>query len=127
MNYERLSEFNRDFKKLLKKFRTLESDFEILKKAHIELLHVHGIKSDDPVPIEGYCTDGLWSYKVRKFACKALKNRGNKTGIRVIYVYDENDTKITFVEIYFKADKENEDRERLQTFLAQRLMEKAQK
>jgi hypothetical protein len=124
MNYERLPEFDRDFKKLLKKFRTLESDFEILKKAHIELLHVHGIKTDDPVPIEGCCTDGLWSYKVRKFACKALKDRGNKTGLRVIYVHEEDGEKITFVEIYFKADKENEDRERLHTFLAKRLLGK---
>ena len=69
--------------------------------------------------IEGCCTDGSWSYKVRKFACKSLKNRGSKTGLRVIYVYEEDDKKITFIEIYFKADKENEDRERLHTFLAQ--------
>jgi hypothetical protein len=117
MIYEQTPEFDKDFKKLLKKFRTLKSDFEILKKAHIELLHIHGIKTDDPVPIEGYCKDGLLSYKVRKFACKSLKNRGCNTGLRVIYVYQDDIKKITFIEVYFKADKTNEDHERLELFL----------
>jgi hypothetical protein len=37
MNYEELPEFERDFKKLKKKFRTLTEDFELLKKASIEI------------------------------------------------------------------------------------------
>jgi len=35
------------------------------------------------------------------------------SGIRVIYAYWEDKDRIEFVEIYFKGDKKNEDRDRL--------------
>jgi len=35
------------------------------------------------------------------------------SGIRVIYAYFEDDDRIELVEIYFKGDKENEDRKRI--------------
>ena len=38
MNYDSTSEFDNDFKKLKKKFKTLDDDFEILKTAHREFL-----------------------------------------------------------------------------------------
>ncbi len=52
-------------------------------------------------------------YKVRKFACRALKGKGNQTGIRIIYAYFKDEDRIEFVEIYFKGDKESEDRKRI--------------
>ncbi|MEW6667290.1 MAG: hypothetical protein AB1512_18965 [Thermodesulfobacteriota bacterium] len=53
-------------------------------------------------------------YKAKKFACRSLKGRGVQSGIRIIYAYDGEEDRIEFVEIYFKGDKENEDRERIQ-------------
>ncbi|MDR2999691.1 MAG: hypothetical protein LBU89_00380, partial [Fibromonadaceae bacterium] len=84
---------------------------------HIELLHIHKVKTDDPVKIKNFCNANYESYKVRKFACKALKSKGVRTGLRVIYVFEPQFEKITFIEIYFKADKENENKERLKKFL----------
>ena len=81
MNYSSIPEFDKDFAKLKKKFRTLDDDFEILKAAHIELLHIHKIQTDDPVKIEKFCSQNYESYKVRKFACKALKSKGVRTGL----------------------------------------------
>jgi hypothetical protein len=52
-------------------------------------------------------------YKARKFACKALKGKGAQSGIRVIYAYHEEEDWIEFIEIYYKGDKENEDRRRI--------------
>jgi hypothetical protein len=52
-------------------------------------------------------------YKARKFACKSLKGRGVASGIRTTYAYYEKEDKIEFIEIYYKGDKENEDRERI--------------
>ena len=52
-------------------------------------------------------------YKARKFACRSLKGRGVDSGIRVIYAYWEDKDRIEFVEIYFKGDKKNEDRDRI--------------
>jgi hypothetical protein len=101
----------------LKRFRTLEEDFETLKKYHIEPYHQNGIPMQDPIPMEGFCPAGFLSCKVRKFACKSLKNKGSNSGLRVIYVYGEATQQITFIEIYFKADQENENRARLKEWL----------
>ena len=52
-------------------------------------------------------------YKAKKFACRSLKGKGVQSGIRVIYTYFEKIDKIEFIEIYYKGDKENEDKERI--------------
>ena len=120
--YLSIAEFEKDFKKLEKRFRTLKDDFENMKRS---LLEVHYLKNT-PLPvnalvdIKGCCGEKYKSQKVRKFACKSLKNLGNRSGIRIIFVieFNENkDFKITFIEIYYKGDKENEDRERLLNFI----------
>lgn len=121
-NYFAIVEFEKDFKKLEKRFRTLRDDFENMKRS---LLEVHYLKNI-PLPanalvdIKGCCGEKYKSQKVRKFACKSLKNLGNRSGIRIIFVieFSENkDFKITFIEIYYKGDKENEDRARLLNFI----------
>jgi hypothetical protein len=38
------------------------------------------------------------------------------SGIRIIYAYYENEDVIEFIEIYFKGDKENEDKNRIIKF-----------
>lgn len=52
-------------------------------------------------------------YKAKKFACKALKGKGVHSGVRVIYAYHEEEDRIKFIEIYYKGDKEDEDKERI--------------
>ena len=39
--------------------------------------------------------------------------KGAHSGIRIIYAYFPVDDRIEFVEIYYKGDQENEDRERI--------------
>lgn len=117
MNYEYLSEFEKDFKKLQKRFRTLQEDFKLMVKLNIELYHINKIDNNSSVKIESCCTENIISYKIKKFACKSLKNKGSKTGLRVIYAYVPKEKKVVFIEIYYKGDKENEDRTRLETFL----------
>lgn len=39
------------------------------------------------------------------------------SGIRVIYAYHIAASKVDFIEIYFKGEKENEDRERIKEYL----------
>ena len=51
--------------------------------------------------------------KVKKMACKALKGRGVNSGLRLIYAHFPDEQKITFIELYHKNDKENEDRTRI--------------
>jgi len=114
-------EFDRDFKKLAKKFKSLigekgDGDFDLLQK-YIKGFHTIGIRADDPVEIKGACGEAYKSYKVRKIPCKSLPGRGSRSGLRVIYVYEPSLEKITFIEIYFKADNDNEDKTRLKDFI----------
>ena len=118
INYVTIPEFNKDFKSLLKRFKSLERDFENMKKYTLETFYEKGQPTTAFVPIEGFCSDNYTSNKVRKFSCMALKGRGAASGIRVIFVWEESKRLITFVEIYFKGDKENEDRERLSDFVS---------
>ena len=110
INYKRLPEFNKDFKSLLKRFRTLESDFESFKKFALETYYEKNIPTTSFLPIEGFCSSELIANKVRKFACKSLLGRGNHSGIRIIFIWQEKLQTITFVEIYFKGDKSKEDK-----------------
>jgi mRNA-degrading endonuclease RelE of RelBE toxin-antitoxin system len=51
--------------------------------------------------------------KVKKIACKSLKGRGVNSGLRLVYAWVSDEQKITFIELYHKSDKENEDRQRI--------------
>jgi hypothetical protein len=42
-----------------------------------------------------------------------LKGKGVNSGLRLIYAYFPDEQRITFVELYHKNDKENEDRKRI--------------
>lgn len=66
--------------------------------------------------IPGFCTEKVISYKVKKIASKSFKGKGVKTGLRIIYLYLPEGSKIIFVEIYYKGVKENEDKERLDLY-----------
>jgi len=118
ITYKNTSGFEKDLKKLLKKFRTLEGDIEIAKKNAIELYHLRKIDNASVEPIPNFCTEEVKICKLKKFACKALKGRGVKSGIRIIYAYSVVTNTVDFIEIYFKGEAENEDKERIRQYLA---------
>jgi len=123
INYSRTSEFQNDFKRLLKKFKSLEDDLELVKIATINLFHIQKINNLSIFPIQSFCTEKIQVCKIKKFACKALKGRGSKSGIRVIYAFHYENCKVDFIEIYFKGEKENEDRERIRKYFKSYLTE----
>lgn len=108
----RLPEFERNMRQLVRRYSTLEDDLEVFVRtaafAYHKLSHDTGI-----VPISGLGRTTLPIYKARKFACRSLKGRGARSGIRVIYAFNDAEDKIELIEIYFKSDQENEDRERI--------------
>jgi mRNA-degrading endonuclease RelE of RelBE toxin-antitoxin system len=109
MIFDELVEFQKDLKSLRKKYRTLTDDLNVVKK-------VLDVFPDERPPFSFRIDNlGLKScvIKVKKIACKALKGRGVNTGFRLVYAWFENEQKITFIELYHKNDKENEDRERI--------------
>lgn len=117
IRYIETSLFKKDLKKLLKRFRTLEEDLIVAKRDAIELFHIKNLDNRSIIPIIGFCSEEIKIYKIKKFACKSIKNRGAMSGIRVIYALKEKELVIDFIEIYFKGDKENEDKERIKLYL----------
>lgn len=109
MTFDELTEFKKDLKSLLKKYRTLNDDLNIVKKV-LEVM-------PDERPPFSFRIDNLGLktciIKIKKIACKALKGRGVNSGLRLIYAHFKEEQKITFIELFHKNDKENEDRQRI--------------
>ena len=115
----KLAEFEKDFKKLAKKFRTLDEDLNTFITNQLKLTHKKNIDNKGVVRISDLGIEYPKIYKARKFACKALKGKGAASGIRVIYAYYEQDDIIEFIEIYYKDNKENENRKRILKYYKQ--------
>ena len=109
INFEELPEYQKDFKRLLKKYRTLNRDLEDVRKG----LNVY----PEAFPPYSFRIEGLGIttcvIKVKKIASDSFKGRGVNSGFRLIYTYFEQEERIVFVELYHKSEKENEDRERI--------------
>ncbi|MCX6766736.1 MAG: hypothetical protein NT170_03090 [Candidatus Moranbacteria bacterium] len=117
IEYGETPEFQKDFKRLLKKFKTLEKDLGLARIAAIELYHIRKINNLSIFPVQGFCTEKVQICKIKKFACRALKGRGSKSGIRIIYAFHCDNSRVEFIEMYFKGEKENEDRNRIRDYL----------
>ncbi|MGB7532523.1 MAG: hypothetical protein WA977_06040 [Halobacteriota archaeon] len=110
-DFEEILEFSKDLQKMHKKFRTIYDDLEAFKKAlasdlpnHLSgTVQISNLGQDVKDPI----------YKVRHFRCKTLKGKGSRSGIRVIYAYQQDKDKVTLIEVYHKSKQENENRERI--------------
>lgn len=111
MDIRETDEFRKDFKKLKKKYRTLDEDFETLKKAIRAEPLGDGTKHWNPITrIE---EQEITFLKVR-MSCRAL-NIGSD--FRIIYMYDGSRIELLFIEVYFKGSKENHDRERIERII----------
>jgi hypothetical protein len=113
---KRFPPFQKDLKKLLKRFHTLEDDLKIFISTQLKLFHKIKKDNDGIKQITGLEKEYPGVFKAKKFACKSLKGKGAKSGIRIIYAYFEQEDTIEFIEIYFKGDKENEDKERIKKY-----------
>ena len=110
MQFSTLAEFDKEFKYLNKKYHSLEEDLGVLKIIlekyprgfQPRIFRISGLGIETEI------------YKVKHFHCKAMKSKGARSGVRVIYAYFPEQDKIEFVEIYYKEkDDRNCDRERI--------------
>lgn len=106
--FKRTPEFEKEYRRLAKKFRSLPDDicdFEKILEAYptgigTKFAIVH---SDQKVKI----------VKAR-LACRALR----ESSLRVIYAWHEACITFFYIELYHKNEKENEDRERIRNYLS---------
>lgn len=107
MNYKELPEFSKRFKKLAKKYRSLNDDLIEFKKVVNENplgtgKHFNIITSNEKAII----------LKSRFFS-RYLKG----SSLRIVYSYRKAIELIEFIEIYFKGDQENEDAWKIKNYL----------
>ena len=108
MNHSsQLPEFEKEFKNLFKKYGSLMEDFQKFERYIFENPTGEGknfviIYSDEKIKI----------VKTR-LSCESLRGRS----MRIIYSYKEDILTFMYIEIYFKGDKENEDRGRIKEYL----------
>jgi mRNA-degrading endonuclease RelE of RelBE toxin-antitoxin system len=108
IKFETNEKFAKQFKKLIRKYRTLEEDLAVAKKFAIETFHLHGINNEAVFLIPNFDKKIIQIYKLKKFSCKALKGKGNRSGIRIIYAFYPEKFVVEFLEIYFK-EKDDSD------------------
>ena len=119
IKYINSNEFEKELKQLSKKYKSIYDDFFAFKlflKNIIE--NWQNIESFNIVQINWLWKDIILPvYKVKKFTCQSLKSDKK---LRLIFTYDKNSGEIQFIEfleIYAKADKAVEDKERIKKYI----------
>ena len=107
MTFDGIPEFHKECRQLGKKYKSLPDDLQefcnvlptikVATNKHFNLMHQ---------------TDLFCIVKARLF-CRYLKG----TSLRIIYAHYEQEARIEYIEVYFKGDKENEDRKRIQGYI----------
>lgn len=111
MYFKESSEFKKEFKKLKKKYKSLDKDLENLESVIKAFPKGNGSKHWRIL----HEINKIIICKVR-MQCLYLKRKS----FRVIYMYDyktEGVEFIEFIEIFFKGNKESENKQRIKKYL----------
>ncbi|MCX6990914.1 MAG: hypothetical protein NTX49_07640 [Chlamydiae bacterium] len=112
----RHEEFSKDLKKLLKRFPTLETDLESFTNAQLVAYHKFQVDNNGIERLQRLGFEDPPIFKATKFACRSLKGRGVRSGIRITYAYIQKTDTIQLIQIYYKEkDDTKEDRERIKS------------
>lgn len=108
IRFYKLPEFDKELKKLSKKYPSLEKDLEDIKP----------ILSESPTGIGKNFTIIKFLNKIKivkaRIHCESLKARS----IRLVYAFHEDKMEFIYIELYFKGNKENEDKGRIEDYLS---------
>ncbi len=107
MTFEELLEFQKERKRLARKYRSLAQDLEEFRNI-VSVIPLGNQKHFAVIAKNDY----LHIVKARLF-CRYLKG----SSLRIIYSFWEDKQRIEFIELYFKGDKANEDRQRVKEYL----------
>lgn len=104
MNYQN---FLKNLSGFQKKYKSLPDDLEEFKRV-VNVTPLGNSKHFNIITKNEQCV----VVKAR-FFCRYLKG----SSLRIVYAFHYQSNKVDFIEIYFKGDKENEDRERIKEYL----------
>ena len=114
VKFEAVPEFNKELKKLSKRYKLLNEDFEKFRTVSTKKLPDHtpgtfeisGLGANVKVPI----------YKVKHFRSRDFRGRGSRSGFRIIYTHIQHSNIIIFIEIYHRGNKSNHDIGRIKKY-----------
>ena len=106
-HFNQSPEFQKDFKRLFKKYRSLFEDLNRLER----FISLNPTGEENNFVVIHHNSN----FKIIKarMACKTLRDRS----MRVVYAYHDGIATFVHIEIYYKGDKENEDRERIEDYI----------
>jgi len=107
-SYNELPEFSREFKRFSKKYRSLPGDLEEFKRV-VDVAPMGNSKHFNVITRNERCA----VIKARLF-CRYLKG----SSLRVVYAFHCQSCKVEFIEIYFKGDGGNEDKDRIKAYMS---------
>lgn len=113
VKFECVPEFKGELKGLYKKYKHLKKDFnrllQVLKKTPINFISGNPRISDLGLTVKTPV------YKLKNFRSLDFKNKGSRSGFRIIYAHinEKEKIKIIFIEIYHKNKKSNHDKDRI--------------
>ncbi len=107
MRFDELPEFQKEFKRYAKKYRSLPDDLQEFRNV-ISAVPLGNSKHFNVITQ----TENFYILKAR-FFCRYLRG----ASLRIVYAYHNTVSKVEFLEIYLKGEKENEDRERIKEYL----------
>jgi len=106
-HFNQSPEFEKELKKLAKKYRSLPKDLKDLEE--VLVARPTGMGKNFTIV---HSAESVKIVKAR-LACESLHDRS----IRIVYAYHDSTFEFMYIEIYFKGDKENEDRGRIEEYL----------
>ena len=108
MKFTYQSEFEKDLKRLLKRYISLNEDLINI----MSILEVYP-NARPPFSFLIYNKSNTVSIiKIKKIACLSLRGNGVNTGLRIIYMYNHQLNSIEFIELYHKNEQSTEDQNR---------------
>ncbi len=105
--FSELPEFRKELKRLSKKYPSLKNDIDDIKP--VLLVSPTGIGKNFTII---NTAEEIKIVKVR-IQCESLHSRA----IRLIYAYHNDKIEFVYIELYFKGNKESEDKERIKMYL----------
>lgn len=107
MNFDELPEFQKERKRLGRKYRSLSEDIKEFRNV-VSVVPLGNSKHFAVIARN----ETLHGVKARLF-CRYVKG----SSLRVIYSYFEQERRIEFIQLYDKGEQKNEDRGRVRAYL----------
>ncbi len=108
MQFSEDPSFAREYAKLYKRFLSLDTDIAKVKQVMAQSPEGRGSKHWNVL----HRSKNIVILKTR-ISCASL----HRDALRLVYAYLPAENRVDFIEVYFKGDKESEDRDRIKSYL----------